>query len=348
MHKPIIFSDLTAEQARQLIDCRQIFDAQRHAMLEARRRFSGSMEWRGDSSHQYLYRRQGRVAKSLGVRSPETEQAYAAFTHGRQANDDRIAGLTATLEAMAPVNRALGLGRVPNLVARILRRIDQHDLLGERVALVGTNALFAYEAAAGVQMRSGLLATGDMDLAVDARRGMAVVARMPAEGLMGLLRRVDRSFALPHPGHYSAVNRDGFMVDLITPATRDMLRRPSRVVMSADADDVSAVDLPKLQWLVEAPRFEVTAIAQNGLPVWLSVADPRFFAAHKLWLADREDRSRDKRLRDQQQAAAVASLLSARLPLSLDDRALSPLPPPLRDRLRALVHSAPEEPAPAW
>lgn len=58
----------------------------------------------------------------------------------------RAEALRQVLQGMARVNRAMALGRVPSLVGRILRRLDEAGVLGEQVCVVGTNALFAYEA----------------------------------------------------------------------------------------------------------------------------------------------------------------------------------------------------------
>jgi hypothetical protein len=49
----------------------------------------------------------------------------------------------------AAVNRALGLGRVPLMNARIIRALDKSGLLGAGIRVVGTNAIYAYEAIAG-------------------------------------------------------------------------------------------------------------------------------------------------------------------------------------------------------
>ena len=161
---------LTNEQRRQLIDVQQALDALRTAERELDSRFAGAMTWKTVNGRDYLFRRIGRSDRSLGPRSPETEASAAAFVAGKQATEDRIAGLLTRLQDMARVNVALRLGRVPRIVARILRRLDNARLLGSRVAVVGTNAMFAYEAAAGVTFSSGLLATGDIDFALDARR----------------------------------------------------------------------------------------------------------------------------------------------------------------------------------
>jgi hypothetical protein len=349
MDNPIEINQLRSEQARQLVDCRQIFDALRAAEVEAAHRFAGSMAWKRVKGRDYLYRRRGAVEHSLGQRSAETEAVAAAFHAGKAALEDQVAGLRDRLERMAPVNVALGLARVPDVVARILRRLDVVGMLGARAIVVGTNALFAYEASAGCQFQSGLLATGDVDIELDARRRLGLVADLPSASLIALLRQVDPSFRARRDGDFRAVNRDGFMVDLITPAPRDALRNRPIQRIGAVSEDLGAAEVEKLQWIVEAPRFEATAIGQNGLPLRLVAADPRFFAAHKLWLAERNGRDPLKRGRDRQQALAVAALLAAPLrSLSLGDDALSQIPGDLRDRLRSAVAAAGSGPRPAW
>src|SRR5918995_7065430 len=53
------------------------------------------------------------------------------------------------------------------------------------------NALYAYEAKAGVRFESGLLATGDMDIGLDTRRSLALAAKAMPRGLLPLLQAVD-------------------------------------------------------------------------------------------------------------------------------------------------------------
>ena len=348
MDNRIFFRDLSSEQARQFVDVRQIFGALRDAEIEARHRFAGTMAWKTVSGGEYLYRRRGPTERSLGRRSAETEKAETAFRNGKARNATLIKGLRRRIEGMAPVNVALGLGRVPNVVARIMRRLDTLGLLGPHVAVVGTNALFAYETSAGAQFRSDLLATTDVDFALDVRRHLGLASALPAPGLVGVLQKIDPSFQMSRPGGFRAVNKDGFMVDLITTAPKDVLRRTSARRLSNYAEDISAVEVVKLHWLIHAPRFEAVAIAQDGLPLRLSVADPRFFAAHKLWLSERDDRAPEQRGRDRQQALAVATLLAGPLSnLALGDAVLAQLPVPLREELHRAVAAAPVQ-RPIW
>ena len=339
MGKSMPFNALTLEQARQLVDVRQVFEIMEAARVEQRDRFNGSMAWKRVGDREYLYRRRGRSDRSLGPRSPETEAIMEAFSLGKARSDDRTRTLRSRLEGMARVNVALGLGRVPRLVARIIRRLDIAGLGAPRTCLVGTNALFAYETAAGGHFEGGMLATGDMDLALDARRSLSITSRAPHLGLMAVLQDVDPSFRFMHRGDYRASNREGFMVELIRPA--DRLASRTRGIRNPDADFGTA-EIWKLQWIVEAPRMTVAAIAEDGLPVQLEVPDPRYFAAHKFWLSGRGDRDPLRRARDIAQAKAVAELVGSHLPgMHLDDRSLASLPSDLRHWLQGAASQLP-------
>jgi hypothetical protein len=347
----LFFSELTNEARQRLINVQQRAEALRAAEAELSRRFAGTMMWKQRAGKDYLYRRIGNVDKSLGPRSDRTEAAHTAFTQGKALAQQRMLGLRNTLQGMARVNRAMGLGRVPALVGRILRRLDRAGVLGDQVCVVGTNALFAYEAHVGIRFEPSLLATDDIDLALDSRKRLALAARRMPDGLLGLLRKVDESFAPLRESHFRAVNRTGVMVDLITPeprnpmtATPNARRRLGGKSEDIQAEDVQAVEVPRLELIVDAPRFGAMAIADNGLPVWISVADPRWWAAHKLWLASQSSRDPRKRQRDHDQAYAVAAMLATRWSdLDLADDVLASIPVGVRRDLRKAVAAASDE-----
>src|SRR5690349_20575546 len=92
--KLLYIKELTGEQRRQLIDTQQVYEVWRHADLEKRRRFLGSMRWAERNGTAYLLRKVGSGETSLGPRNSETESAYAAFMAGRRANREKLAGLS--------------------------------------------------------------------------------------------------------------------------------------------------------------------------------------------------------------------------------------------------------------
>jgi hypothetical protein len=327
-----MFSDLRGEQQRQLIDTIDTFEAWREASIERRRRFAGSMRWVKRQGRQYLLRKVGSNEQSLGPKSQETEEAFKSFLAGREQNGHRLAGLASRLDDMAPINKAMGLARVPRIAARLLRDLDERELLGHQLFVVGTNALFAYEAAAGVRIASELLATGDVDLLFDARQRLSLVGRQVRDiGLLGILQKLDHSFAPLRKGGFRAVNRDGYFVDLIRPESRDVMRDRSPDALSTLPDELHGSPSAGLGWLVNAPRFHAVAIAEDGYPVPLVCLDPRVFALHKAWVSSDLRRDPRKKARDLEQARVCAEIASSRLGPSFDDAsALSVLPAPVR------------------
>jgi hypothetical protein len=347
------FNDLTAEQARQSVDTEQVYLAYEEARRLLAGRYGGSMVWKTVSGRDYLHRKIGRSWRSLGLRSEDTEQIYRSFGAGRTTTHERAAGTAKRLDEMAPVNRALRLGRLPTLSARIIRRISEAGWLDRKIQIVGTNALYAYERAGGVHIRGDYLATGDIDLLIDGRAKLKLAAAAGKDAsVLDLLTKVDKSF-VRMGNTFRAVNRDGFMVHLLTPAGSDPAR-PSPFLPDTNADDLQAVEMTGLAWLVNAPKFAAVVIAEDGYPVRMVSPDPRAFAIHKLWLSRRADRDPAKRGRDEVQARLVADILRRHLPsLDFDSGELKGVPLSLLDDLKALVPAAVLDdpaavPAPGW
>lgn len=349
------FSGFRSDQTRQIIDTEQVFDAWRTLSNEFPRRFSGSMAWKTVANRAYLYRKTSGIWKSLGPRTAETEHIFEQFHKGRQESRERLAALAARLNEMAAINRAMRLGRVPATTARILRALDKAALIGSALDIVGTNALFAYERLCGVRIESGLLATGDIDLLFDARTNLDLLrGNMGSEGLMGVLRTADSSFEPLAKRSFRAANEDGYLVDLIGPAPADPLVYSRVSGLSDNENDLAAVEIQGLQWLVNSPKVMVTVLDERGYPLQITSPDPRSFAIHKLWLSKREDRDPLKKSRDEVQAKTVAQMVHLYLPhLRFDDDALGAIPKSLRKLSKELVAPAakkepPENPQPDW
>jgi len=336
--------ELSADQRRQLVDVRQVYEAWRTRHDDFGHRFAGSVRWVTRRGHEYLHRKISDKERSLGRRSPQTELTYNAFLTGRAQAKEQLQRLARRLDEMAPVNRALQLGRVPRLFARVLRRLDDHGLLGTHLLVVGTHALFAYEAAAGVQVRAGLLATTDADLLWDARQRLTLVLpEARRDGVLGLLQRVDRSFQLRNPHDFRASNADGFWIDLIRPQDRSFLSPSARSTLGDNPADLHAAPVHGLHWLLNVPKCEVVTVGEDGYPLRLVTLDARAFALHKRWLAQRKDRDPVKAGRDLEQAAVAAFLCQRYLAQRFDDAALQGLPLALRE-LAGELAQVPAEP----
>lgn len=304
------FVELGNDQSREMINTRQRYQAWRSAAARERG-FRGSMVWETSKGQDYLFRAYyaddgKRRQKSLGRRSPETEAMKSTFEEERASAIASRKRLDEVLGRQAAVNRALGMGRVPMIAARILRMLDQRGFLGKGLKVVGTNALYGYEAAGGVFFDPGITTTGDLDLLLDARGGLNLMGRpeISDDGLIGLLRRIDRSFRKSRQS-FRAENDEGYLVDLITPLRRPPWGAPSP---TTGPDALEAAEIEGLSWLENAPTFEQVALDERGAPLRLVTIDPRVFAIHKHWIANRPDRDPLKRRRDAEQARTVAAL----------------------------------------
>ena len=302
---------LTNQQRLHLVNSEQLYENYRAALRHAAAHTYG-MRWKTVRGGEYLFRdRDARGnGKSLGPRSAETEAILASFLQGREAANERLAGIRAALDEQARLNKALRLSRVPRVIARILRELDATGLY-KSFTVLGTQALFGYEAAGGVQFLTELLASGDIDLLYDHRQKMTLVSsKLDGQGLLGLLKRADRSFECIRKRGFRAANAGQLMVDLIVPPRGMHVGDP---ISFAD-DDLVAAEVPGLQWLLNAPKLDTVAVDETGWPTPLRVPDPRAFALHKAWLASRPDRDAIKKPRDLAQARAVAALVREYMP----------------------------------
>jgi hypothetical protein len=326
------FLELNNDQRREVVNTRQRYLSMQDALARAGA-YRGSMIWSTTKGHEYLirvgYDRKGvRRQSSLGPRSGETERIKSEFERGREESRAKLDALRPALKRQAAINRALGLGRVPLLSARIIRALDSSGLLGAGLRVVGTNALYAYEAVAGVFVDPSLTATEDVDLLFDSRMRLSFILSEDVEqaSLLRLLRKVDKSFERSRQT-FRAANRDGFLVDLIKPMRNPPWKRDPEAVGS-DPEDLAAVEIAKLDWHESAPAFEAVSIDERGEPLRIVTTDPRVFAIHKLWLSTRPDREAVKAGRDLLQAHAIAALTRdyfQHLPFEPDELRMLPL-----------------------
>ena len=314
----IEFQELNGDQRREVVNTRQRFTAYRQAEDRAKE-YRGSMVWSTSNGREYLVR--SRYAKSgmrrqtsLGPRSEKTEMIKLEYERGRTEAEARLENLQATLDRQAAINRALGLGRVPLIGAKIIRALDRAGMLGSAIRVIGTNAIYAYEAAAGVRIDPGLTTTDDIDLLFDTRRNLTFVTidDIPQPSLLKLLRKIDHSFTRSVQA-FRATNSEGYLVDLIKPL-RNPPWKKHREQIGADAEDLSATEIEGLAWHENAPVFEAIAIDERGEPCRIVTSDPRVWAAHKLWLSKRADREPIKRRNDEAQAEVVGRLVAKYMP----------------------------------
>jgi hypothetical protein len=309
------FHEMTGDQCRIFLDAAQLHQA--YVEISAKSRtYRGGMHWKKVKGREYLFRSRDRFGygKSLGARSPETELVFREFHENKTRHRQNLKGLQGRLEEQARFCKAARIARVPRIVGSILRLLEEQKLLGSNLQVVGTNALYAYEAAAGIFLDSGLMATQDMDILWDVRSRLQLHSdqRIDGGGLLSILKQADPSFELIRKRGFRAVNRKGFMVDLLKPEPRPPHLLEKRRM--GTSGDLEAAEIRNLQWLLSAPKFTQGVICDDGYPAGMVAPDPRAFALHKLWLSRQPDREPIKRKRDRDQAIAVCRLVLQYLP----------------------------------
>jgi len=325
---------LSNQQRLHQVNTEQLFENYRSAFGHSAS-YTYSMRWKTVRDTEYLFRDRDRRGngKSLGPRSAQTEELLAAFSAGRTVAKERLHLITEKIQEQARLNKALRLDRVPRVVARVLRELDQAGL-HDSFTVIGTQALYAYEAAAGAHFLLELLASGDVDLLYEARQKMTVVSeKLDGNGLLGLLKKADKTFECVRENGYRAANAGQFMVDLVI-APRGM-EAVENITFSES--DLLAAEVPGLQWLLNSPKLNTVAIDEDGWPVPMRVPDPRAFALHKAWLSGLPTRESIKKPRDLDQARAVAQLVLEQMPQLSFDSTLTSLHGDVRKMLTVLI-----------
>lgn len=318
------YISLADNQVRQLIDSTTVF---RRFLLawERATRYRDKLYWKETAGREYLIRQApggARKQTSFGVRSPETERIFAAYDPAREEARAVLRDSTNALEEAQRLNRALRVGRAPAILVDLLRAFEAARI-GQHFIVVGTNALYAYETASGVQIIQSALATQDIDLLWDARKKVSFVTDMQATqaSMLDLLKKVDRTFERDPLKREAAVNSRGVEVEFLRREPVDGDEHP--FPLTPTPGDLFVVPAKRAATLADAKRFNHVVVAATGKMALMRTVDPQVFVDFKRWLAkDAPAREGQKRQRDATQAQIIEELLQASLLMpesSMDD-----------------------------
>ena len=304
----MLYIPLADEAARQTIDAMSLWQE----CARVRRQYqdyAAGMYWKAEGDYEYLVKTKARGRQErIGRRGPETELIYSEFHTRKSALQPRLQSLQSQLNVAQRLNRAVKAGRVPTIVIDILNAFEAAGL-AEHFTVVGTHALYAYEAAAGVRIAQKALATQDVDLLWDARKRVRFVADMKYLGkpVLRILQEVDPTFQRKELHNETAINAKGFMVDFLRRIPQDGDPHPFR--LSDSDEDMWPAQAIRAQVLTEAPPFVHIVTGATGKMALMRTVSPRVFVSFKLWLAAQPDRDAIKRGRDQTQAQTVQLLM---------------------------------------
>lgn len=310
--------DLREDQARQFIDAETVY----LEMLRTRREAAevrGSMLWREVKGKEYLIRTSASGGQTcLGPKSVQTVAIFDGFMARKAACEGRLAELKAAAQVQQRLNKALRVGRVPDLVVRVLNAID--DLgLATHFTTVGTHALYAYESAAGVRFMPDAMATQDIDLLFDTRKRIGFVTQMRRldTSFIGALRKADPTFRVKSDQLQTAINASGFEVDVIRRVAREDDPHPLR--LSDHEDDLWAVQVETGNKILSAQRFSQVVMSVTGRMAVMHTMHPLAFIEVKRHISTHPGRDPRKRRKDALQAELVEQLLHSHLPQYLPE-----------------------------
>lgn len=264
----------------------------------------GRMVWKTVKGNEYLYHVHGHAGngKSLGPRSTQTESIYDDFRTRKARTREQLADTEPDLRRAAAMYVAAGLPVVDSWAARLFQHLDRAGLLGTLVMVVGTNALPAYQLEARTRTGQRLHATRDTEIAwTDAE-----VRDEPS--LWPALREFDPGFTINQERPFQAIGRGSRELELLSAPSR---RR------AVDVEPFRTVPLPEQEWLLRGEPLRHVVSGLDRTPTALVVPDPRWFALHKRWLANKPGRDPLKAPKDRRQAQTIWSWLPhmARYPL---------------------------------
>ena len=312
--KKYLITEISENSRRQYIDAKAVFKAWETAR-DAAAQVRGGMYWKNQDGKSYLIRTSTQNSqKSLGPRSEETICIYDKFKTRKEEAEQRLTDLSKELTRHQKMNRALDVGRAPRLLVDTLARLSKSKL-NKHFTVIGTHALYAYEAETGTRIGEvAAMTTRDIDLLWDTRKRIQFAAHMETLGIsmLGILKKVDSTFELIDGQNYTAVNNEGFEVDIIRREAKNLDPHPLRLT---DAEEeFSAIQAKNAELLLSAPRLSTMIVSTSGHMARMETISPLVFAKFKRWMAAQPDREQLKRRRDILQAEVVEELTVEYLP----------------------------------
>ncbi|WP_411880810.1 GSU2403 family nucleotidyltransferase fold protein [Polaromonas sp. YR568] len=267
------------------------------------------LEWVETSgvSRLHKYGQSGELIKDLGPRNDVLSGIKEKFDLGAANQRELLDRSEQAVRIATGLNVARGMGRVPTIAVKILDVLWQRQLMAYYL-VIGTYAMYAYEAAAGVVFDEPTMATNDVDLLYNVDKKMKFAELVKDKTTMlEVLQEADPTFERDEEQKESAKNRDSFAVDLLRQEAFE--RFGDAFSISGIDGDLYPVQAKRAKHLLSAPVFEQVVVGVDGSMTLMKTIDPKTFAGFKGWMANLPDREPLKKIRDKLQSEAIHALL---------------------------------------
>ena len=274
------FLEYSDDQRKTYINSEMQYKSYLERVLRFNKSFRFRMGWNKANGKEYLFKECLDTKKrvSLGRKSEETVAIYNAF---KQKKKELKASLKQSKELLLKnekINKFTKIGRVPNILVKFFRRINELGL-DDKIIIIGTNALYVYEAYCGVFIEEEHLATFDIDVfnKRDKKISFALKEKLPQKTLKSILLDVDKS-------------TDSF-------------------------SGVINLEIAGTKWLESSKLHKQMLIGQNGQCAFVTTIAPLEYAVYKKWLGEHERKDLMKKQRDIKQSQLVTQLIQKYVPV---------------------------------
>jgi hypothetical protein len=268
------------------------------------------MIWNKANGIEYLYRECYDTKKrvSLGRRDEKTELIIKKFKEQKIDLKNSLKKYKELLKRQVKLCKFEKINRVPTVLVNMLRAINQYGL-DDKVIIIGTNALYAFEARCGVFMEEEHLATFDIDIfnKREKKISVALKTKLPQKTLKAILLDTDKTFKKSKEAPYRFYNDDGVVVEIITQIM------PKEIEQDTFSGVIN-LEIDGIKWLKSSELYRVMVIGENGICANMTTINPLEYAVYKYWLGKHERKDYMKRERDINQSSLVTNLIKEYMP----------------------------------
>ena len=304
------FIQYNNEQRKTYINTELTYTTYLQLFHEYNKSYRYKMGWNKKKDTEYLYKEcldtKGRI--SLGRRSEGTELIIEKFKERKSELKASLKKYKALLDKQAKLSKFEKIGRVPSVLANLLRAINEYGL-DDKIIVIGTNALYSYEAKCAVFMEDEHLATFDIDIfnKRETKISVALKTKLPQKTLKSILQDTDKSFTKSKEANYRFYNDDGIVVEIITPISKNETKQDT-------FSGVLNLEIEGVKWLRSSELYKVMVIGENGVCANMTTIKPLEYAVYKYWLGKHERKDYMKQQRDESQSVLVTTLINEYMP----------------------------------
>lgn len=304
------FIEYSDDQRKTYINSEMQYKSFLQKQVRYNKSFRFRMGWNKSQGKEYLFKECLDTKKrvSLGRKSEETIVIFNLFNKQKKELKASLKQSKELLLKNEKINKFTKISRVPNILVDLFRRIN---LLGldEKVIIIGTNSMYAYEAYCGLFIEEQHLATYDIDVfnKRDKKISFALKEKLPQKTLKSILLDVDSSFKKSKEAGYRFVNDDDMVVEIITPISKKEQKNDS-------FSGVINLEIDGIKWLNSSSLLKQMVVGQNGKCAFITTIAPLEYAVYKKWLGEHERKDFMKKQRDIKQSHLVALLVQDYMP----------------------------------